>query len=107
MSVDNVRSLKTYKAISKRNDGLESLFVNLTFNKKVPKYNYHSGLIAGMLVNNLVILQPILKANQKIDGDLAKKILQQIIPLAQSLAKDYNWKMNDLNNLAQQFFGDD
>lgn len=99
-------SVDTFKGLKKRDTSLENLFAELEFNKKKPKYNYHSGLLAGMLVNDLSILQPILKAG-KPEKDLAVKILERVVPKAQGLVKDFNWNMSDLTNLAEQFFGDE
>ena len=105
MNVDNYTTLETYKGIEKRTSGLGNIFAELKFNQKKPKYNYHSGLLAGMMVNNLVLLRPILKA--KGDQDIIEKILSQIIPMAQDLVSTYNWNLGDLTNLAEQFFGDE
>jgi len=91
--------------MKKKKQGLEQFFAELKFNKKKPKYHYWSGVIAGMLVRDLTILEPILAANRKIDENLSEKILAQIIPKAKTLVEDYNWNMHDLNQLADQFFG--
>jgi len=107
MSVDNYSKLETYKRIKKRNTGLEQIFAELKFNKKKPKYNYHSGLVAGMLVNDLTIAKPILENGNKKDLDLIQKIFERLVPKARGLVEDYNWNLDDLNNLAEQFFGYD
>lgn len=106
MSVEKFTKLETYKGVKKRKAGLEQFFVDLKFNKKKPKYNYHSGLVAGMLVDNLTILRPILEHGGKVDEDLGKKILEKLVPMAESLVTTFNWNMFDLNMLAEQFFGD-
>ncbi len=33
--------------------------------------------------------------------------MEHIIPMVESLVNDYNWNMGDLNNLTEQFFGDE
>jgi len=107
MSVENYSKLETYKGIKKRNNGLEKIFAELKFNKKKPKYNYHSGLVAGMLVNDLTIAKPLLESGKKLDEDLLQKMFERIIPKAKGLVEDFNWNMFDLNQLAEQFFGDE
>lgn len=107
MSVDNCSKLETHKGIKKRNNDLEQLFAELKFNKKKPKYNYHSGLVAGMLVNDLTIIKPLLDSNKKLDQDLLQKMLERVIPKTRGLVEDYNWKLYNLNQLVLQFFGED
>lgn len=107
MSVDTFKQPDTYKGIEKVRDGLESFFFDIKFNKKKAKYNYHSGLIAGMMVNNMILLKPIIEQGDKADQDIIAKILNQIIPMATTLATDYNWNMDDLVNLTEQFFQED
>ncbi len=104
MSVETSKKLKLFTGVKKKSSGLEQLFAELKENKKKPKYNYSSGLVAGMLIDKLLILQPILKANKKIDENLSKKILEQIIPLAKALVEDYNWNLEHLVDLQDQFF---
>jgi len=106
MSVEKYTKLETYKGLKKKENGLGNIFAQLKFNKKKPKYNYHSGLVAGMVINTLTTTRPIIEANQKKDQDLLKVIFQNLMPMIEGLVKDYNWKMDDLNNLTQQFFGD-
>jgi len=107
MSIEKFTKLETYKGIKTKSDGIKQIFLELKFNKKAPKYNYHAGLVAGMLIDKLTILRPILESGKKIDADLGQKILSQLIPMAESLVQTYNWNMYDLTNLAEQFFGDD
>ena len=106
MSIDTIKSLEPYKGIQKRSNGLDNVFADIKFNKKVPKYNYHSGLLAGMLVSDLIMLRPFVESKKPEDKDLMKLLLENLIPKAQSLANTYNWKLGDLSNLAQQFFGE-
>ena len=103
MSVEKSNKIETYKGIKKRSGDLSDYFIDLKYNKKVPKYNYHSGLVAGMMVNYLTILEPLIKG--KSDKKIINDIIERIIPMAKSLVETYNWKLGDLTNLAQQFFG--
>ena len=106
MSVEKYTKLETYKGIKKKKDGLESLFAELKFNKKKPKYNYWSGFMAGMLIRNLQWLQPLLASTDELDNNVNKEIFKIVIDNAKTLVNDYNWNMHDLNELASQFFGD-
>lgn len=106
MSVENYTKLETYKGIKKRDNGLENIFAELKFNKKKPKYNYNSGMVAGMMVKTMTWLKPFLESKEKNENPI-QNITEQIIELAKGLVNDYNWNMYDLNQLAYQFFGDE
>ena len=97
------------KSLKVRDDSLSKWFAEIKFNKKKAKYNYHSGLLAGMMVNNMVMLKSVVEQKNptKETKEIAERILSDIIPMAKQLAEKYNWKMPDLENLAYQFFGDD
>lgn len=103
MSIDTSTKIRPFSSIKKRNAFIDMFFVELKYNSKKPKYNYHSGLVAGMLVNDLAIIKPILEAGS-IEKDLLKTMLQRLIPKAKGLVEDYNWKCSDLDNLLEQFF---
>lgn len=105
MSIEKFTKLEPYKGIQKKSDGLEKIFAELKYNKKKPKYNYHSGLVAGMIINTLTTTRPIIEANKKQDRDLLQHIFENMMPMIQGLVKDYNWNLLDLNNLTEQFFG--
>ena len=107
MSIENFTKIEPYKGIEKRNNGLQELFSKLKFNKKKAKYNYHSGLVAGMIVNNLAMLKPFVSSKESRDKTVVQKIIENILPMVRSLVESYNWKMDDLNNLTDEFFGDD
>jgi len=107
MSIEKSNKLETYKGIKKRKNGLEEVFRKLQFNKKKPKHHYWSGLIAGILVRDLQFLQPLLESKNKRDKEPLDKILESVIRSASTLVDEYNWKMYDLNELANQFFSDD
>jgi len=105
MSVETSKKLQTYKGIKKVSFDIEKIFLDLKFNKKHPKYNYHSGLVAGMMINDFSILQPIVEG-KVMDKEIGIKMLERVVPKAKSLVEDFNWKLDDLTNLMQQFFGD-
>ncbi len=105
MSVEKFTKIETYKGIKKRNDKLENIFVDLKFNKKKPIYNYHAGLVAGMMVEQLTHLKPLMESPADYE-ETVKIILERLVGGAKILVKSYNWKLGDLNNLAFQFFGD-
>ena len=107
MSIDTYKGIDTAKGLKKKQFGLEQFFVDLKFNTKRARYIYSSGIIAGLLIDKLMIARPIIESGDKINEDIAKKMFEQIVPLAKSLVEDYNWKMLDLNNLAYQFFGEE
>ncbi len=109
MSTENYTKLVTYKGIKKRDNSLENIFAELKFNKKKPKYNYNSGMVAGMMVKSMTWLKPFLESKeiQQRNNDAIKNITEQLIELARGLVNDYNWNMYDLNQLAYQFFGDE
>jgi len=107
MSVEKYSKLETYKGIKNKFEGIEKFFFDLKFNKKNAKYDYHSGLVAGMMIRDLSILQPIIEQKKEIDKDLGAKILEQLMPKAKSLVEDYNWNLLDLENLIHQFFGEE
>ena len=106
MSIESFKKLETYKGMKKLESNLEKLFVELKYNNKRAKYNYHAGLVAGMLVRDLTIIEPIIKEGEPLDKELGMKIFEQLIPKARSLVEDFNWKLEDLKNLISQFFGD-
>lgn len=106
MSIETSKKLETYKGIKKKQEDIEQIFAELKFNKKKPKYNYHSGLIAGMMINNMVLLRPIIES-KKPDQEIVAKIMAQIVPMAKDLVENYNWNMGNLTDLAEQFFGED
>lgn len=107
MSIETPKKLETFKGIKKKNVGIQQFFIQLKFNKKRPKYDYNSGLVAGMLVDKLSIAKPIIESKDKINEDIAKKMFESIIPMAKTLVESYNWNLPDLTNLAEQFFGDE
>ena len=106
MSIESYTKIETFKGIEVRNSKLEKLFAQLKFNKKKPKYNYLSGLIAGMMVDKMTMLKPILEAQNKKDIDLIQVLLEGLIPMAKGLVEDYNWNMGNLEDLTDQFFGE-
>ena len=82
------------------------MFLELKFNKKVPKYNYHSGLVAGMMVRDLTIMKPIIESKKPIDNHIGLIMFEHLGETAKALVEDFNWNLGDLTNLAEQFFGD-
>ena len=107
MSIEKFAKLETFKGISKKSSDIQQIFLNLKFNKKKPKYNYHSGLVAGMLVRDLTIIKPIIEAKNPVDNEVGTKILEHLLATSKGLVEDFNWNLEDLTNLAYQFFGDD
>lgn len=107
MSIETPKKLETYRGIKVRESGLEKIFAELKYNKKKPIYNYHSGIYVGMLIDKLSIMQPILESDKKVDYDLGIKMIEQIIPLARSLVETYNWKLDNLKDMAEQVFGEE
>ena len=105
IQLENYSQLETFKGIKKKNTNLEQIFAELKFNKKKPKYNYHSGLTAGLLIGNLADLQNALKNKDK--EKFLVLYLKQVAKGAKVLVESYNWNLYDLNQLAFQFFGDD
>ena len=75
MSVEKFSKIETFKGIKKKNEGVQQFFLQLKFNKKRPKYDYHSGLVAGMLVDKLSIAKPIIESGDKINEDMLKHSL--------------------------------
>jgi len=98
--------IRVSTSIQKKQQGLEQVFAKLKFNKKKPKYNYHAGLVAGMLVNQLKYLKPLMESKADYT-DVIPKMLEQLVDGSKILVESYNWNLGDLNNLAEQFFGDD
>jgi len=94
--------MDTFKGIEKRNSGLSEIFAELKENKKKPKYNYHSGLCAGLLLRDFSHLQLLVEAK-----DIPQNILETIIGEAKTLIESYNWKKVDLYNLLSQVFNED
>ena len=109
MSVDKYPKLQTgirvSTSIQKKKQGIQQMFSELKFNKKKPKYNYHSGLVGGMLVNQLKYLKPLVESKQDFT-DIIPNMLESLVDGAKILVESYNWKLEDLNNLAEQFFGE-
>ena len=106
MSVEKYSKLEIYKGITKRTNEIKNIFGELKFNKKKPKYNYWSGFVAGVLVRDLQFLKPLLESKEKFDSESTNIIFESVIDSAKSLVTTYNWNMYDLNQLANQFFGD-
>ena len=104
MSVEKSNKLETYKGIKKRSNDLSDYFIDLKYNKKRPKYNYHAGLVAGMMVEQLTHLKPLMESKADY-GDTITIIVERLVKGAKILVESYNWKLGDLTNLAQQFFG--
>lgn len=107
MSIETSKKLESYTGIKIRESGLEKVFAELKYNKKKPIYSYQSGIYVGMLIDKMSIMQPILESGEKIDKDLAMKMLEQIMPLVKTLVETYNWKLENLKDVAEQVFGDE
>lgn len=107
MSIENYSKLETYKGLKKKENDLEKFFVDLKFNNKKPKYNYQSGLTAGMMIQSLFFGRPVIEKGDKADQDVLNKIFGEIIELAKLLVENYNWKLENLNDLMEQVFGGD
>lgn len=104
-SKDNSGSLvltnkvETFKGIKTPNDKIDSIFVNLKENKRKPKYDYYSGLYAGLLLrdfSHLVLLKTETPTN----------LLETIIGEARALVETYNWKRGNLYELLAQCFNE-
>ena len=88
----------TSKSIKKSNSGF-SIFDDIKENSKKPKYNYHSGLTAGMLLRDFSIVMTLKK-------ECPTNMLETVSGLAKLLIEEHNWKKKDLYQLLEQCFGE-
>lgn len=107
MSVEKYTKLETFKGIKKKTNAIEQVFLDLKFNKKKPKYNYYSGLVAGMMVRDLTIMKPIIESKKSIDNHILQIMFEHLSQTAKGLVEDFNWNLFDLTQLAHQFFGEE
>lgn len=81
----------------------ETVYKELKFNKKKPKYNFHSGMITGILLDQMSILQVLWLKNPKTEK--IQSSMNHIIYCAQTLTRDYDWNMYDIDQAMSRYFG--
>jgi len=95
--------VRDYTGIKTKDNNISNWFLSLKFNKNEPIYNYHSGLVAGILTRDLAMIKPFIE--EKKEGIITEELLSSVFEDARVLVEDYNWKSWDLMNIINQFFG--
>lgn len=106
--IENFAGIEPFKGIKSKQSAIGSAFAALKFNNKKPKYNYISGMLAGIIVSKAAMLKGCLEGGDKIEtSETLQQILYDIIDGGRQLAETYNWNLFDLENLINEFFGKD
>lgn len=95
--IEAFTKVETFKKLQKSSTYFDNIFSKLLENTKTPKYNYHAGLCAGLLLRDFSIMLTLKK-------DTPKETVETIMDESKTLVETYNWKKTDLYNLLSQVF---
>jgi len=107
MSVKRTTTVKEFTSVAVADRSISGFYKSLQFNKKKPKYNYLSGIVTGIIVSAVAQLKGMEEGGEKKTDKTYQRIQKIVTDSVEQLVTTYNWNMNDLRNLNEEFFGGD